>query len=292
MAIGATGSEDAWQRVAYISVENSSTVKLQYEALTETIDIDNGERELDVINLVNQGQIPKHGAMGITTITFEGYPLQAGTADTAGATRGTPSGGLATGYFDAFASVQNTDSASQLDIDISNTLTRYRVAILWTDQDVLSDTAASSSDSGSGSITVDGTPFTADTYNGARLKVTSGTASGGQYMITDTANNAFTLTAGDTPATDGVADNDSLEVYPTGASALLQGSKGNRKVLADCICTSCKTTFTDGIMKQTLVFKGRNFNLAGVARYKEESCTASDTLTALGNYTAGTTPWA
>ena len=289
MAIGATGSEDAWQRVAYVSVENTSLVKLQYESLTETIDIDMGERDLDVINLLNLGQIPKHGATGICTLTFEGYPTEAGTADTS---LGTASGGIATGYFDVFASVQNIDSASELDIDMSNTLTRYRVSVLWTNQDVLSDTAASASDAGSGSVTVDGTPFTIDTYNGAMLKLTSGTADGNYYMITDTTTSAFTTTTGDTPSSDGVADNDTLEVYPTGSSALLAASKGLRFVIADCICTSCKTSFTDGIMKQTLVFKGRVFNSAGAARVKMESCTASEALIALGNYTAGTTPWA
>ena len=60
MALGATGSEDAWQRTAYISIENSSTVKLQYEALTETLDIDMAERELDKIDLLNLGQIPRN----------------------------------------------------------------------------------------------------------------------------------------------------------------------------------------------------------------------------------------
>ena len=285
-----TGSEDAWQRRAYISVENSSTVKLQYESLTETIDIDMGERDLDVINLLNLGQIPKHGSVGICTITFEGYPLQAGTADT---TLGTASGGVATGYFDVFASVQNADSTSELDIDMSNTLTRYRVAILWTDQAVYLDGAASASDAGSGSITVDGTPLTADDYNGAMLKMTSGTASGNYYMITDTSTSAFTLTAGDTPSGDGVGDNDTMSIYPTGSSAVVTSSKkGVRFVLADCICTSCKTSFTDGILKQTLVFKGRIFSKTGAALSKMESTTAGTQLPALGSYTAGTTYWA
>src|SRR3990167_4734660 len=127
-----TGSEDAWQRKAYISIESSSTVKMQYEALTETIDIDMGERDLDKIDLLNLGQITKHGALGICTVTFEGYPLQAGTSDTSGATRGTPKSGVSTGYWELLASSGHADTSQPLDLDLSNTLTRYRLAILWT----------------------------------------------------------------------------------------------------------------------------------------------------------------
>ncbi len=289
MTIGATGSENAWQRTALISIENSSTVKLQYEALTETIDIDMGERDLDKINLLNLGQIPKHGAVGICTITFEGYPLQAGTADTS---KGTASGGVATGYFDAFANVQNSDSSSELDIDLSNTLTRYRIAILWTDQPRYDDAASASSDSGSGSITVDGTPIVANEYDGTMIYIVDGTAAGNYFMVTTNTTSAFTTTAGDTPATDGVADNDNIQVFPTGSGAVTATAKGLRFVLADCTCTSCKSTMTDGILKQTLVFKGRIFSKAAATLSKMESCTTSEKLTALGNYTAGSTYWA
>ena len=54
MTIGATGSEDAWQRVAFISIESSATVKNQYQALTETVDIDVGERDLEIIGNIHQ----------------------------------------------------------------------------------------------------------------------------------------------------------------------------------------------------------------------------------------------
>ena len=293
MTIGATGSEDAWQRVAFVEVATSSTVKLQYEAMTETIDIDTGERDLDIINLINLGQIPKHGSLGLTTITFEGYPLQAGTADTSGATRGTPSGGMATGYFDVFASVQNVDSSSELDIDISNTLSRYRVAILWTDEAITTGTTSAASNA-TPSITA--ASETSGVHDGKRIRMTSGAADGADYMIvSNDATSVYTLTSGDTPQTDmgGAGPTDTFSIFPTGSCALQSGSKGFRFVLADCICTSCKTSFTDGIMKQTLVFKGRAFAKNGTRILcKMESCTSSDTLSDLGNYTPGTTAWA
>jgi hypothetical protein len=210
ITINATGSEDAWQRQCLIEVTDGTT-DVDIHALTETVDIDQGEREIDIINLLNLGQIPKHGAIGLTTVTIEGYPQQAGTA----------AAGAATGFFDIFASKPAIDSSGELDVDISNTLTRYRVAILWTN--------------------------------------------------------------------DATADE--------GADAVASGSLGMRFVMADCFCTSCKTTFTDGILKQTLMFKGTAFGKDGGAaasgiKQKWESCTASEALTALGSYTPGTTMWA
>ena len=75
MAVNATGSEDAWQRQALIAVDDGTST-MTMEALTETIDLDIGERGFDMIALINLGQIPKHSPVGITTVTIEGYPLQ------------------------------------------------------------------------------------------------------------------------------------------------------------------------------------------------------------------------
>ena len=175
--------------------------------LTETVDIDQGERDIDVINLVNLGQIAKYGPMGLTTVTFEGYALEAGSI----------AAGAATGFWDFFASNPVIDSAEPQAISISNSATRFRVTILWTD-----------------------------------------------------------------------------EVAATAASEQIEtGSKCKRFVMADCICSACKDSFTDGILKTTLVFKGANFNVAGVARVKMESKDGTGgALAALGSYVPGTTAWA
>jgi hypothetical protein len=204
MTINATGSEDAWQRQALIEVtDGTSTMAMQ--ALTETVDIDMGERDLDKIDLLNLGQIPKHGSVGITSVTFEGYPLQSGSAAT----------GTGYGFFDIFASKPVVDSSQPLDVDMSNTLTKYRVAIMCTD-----DSAAT--------------------------------------------------TAG-------------------GATAASTASM--RFVMAECFCTSCKTSFTDGILKQTLVFKGVAFDKSADSNIKMESHN-DGAMVALGTYTPGTTKWA
>ena len=175
MTINATGSEDAWQRQCLIEVTSDSSHIVRLHAMSETVDIDMGERDLDKIDLLNLGQIPKHGAVGITTVTFEGYPLEAATETTS----------TGDGFFDIFASAPLASGTQPADIDMSNTLTRYRVAVLWTN---------------------------------------------------------------DADCDDASDDVDSAD-------------KGMRFVMADCFCTSCKTTFTDGVMKQTLVFKGIAFTI-------------------------------
>ncbi len=298
-----TGNEDAWQRTAVISVEcdneaGASYIKLQYEALSETIDIDTGERDLDVVNLLNLGQIPKHGAIGICTITFEGYPQEAGTGQTAGAAIGTPEGGVAKGYFDAYAYIPTRTMQSGSDADetqpfettMTNTATKFRVAVLWTNESDVTGVVGSAT-----SNTITGTAATANDHAGKMLEMTSGTSDGGNYMIVShNGTSVYTLTTGDDPSGDGVSGSDTYTIHPTGSGAVATTTtKGMRFVLADCFCTSCKTTMTDGIVKQTLVFKGVMFTKLGAALCKMESTDASSAqLPALGDYEPGGTIWA
>lgn len=290
-----TGSFDAWQRQAYISVESGTAalpVKMQYQALTETIDIDTGERDYDKIDLLNLGQIAKHGPMGIVTITFEGYPLYAGTPDTSGATRGTPKSGISQSYWEVFAQVGHMDTADPITNTVTNDTTRYRVAILWSDDSIDEGTTSAASNA-TPSITGDAT--TAGDNDGKLLTLTAGTASGGVYMIVSgTSASVYTLTVGDTPATDqgGASETDAYTITPTGSGAVTTtGIKGKRFVIADCTCVSCKTSFTDGILKQTLVFKGKPFDNSGTGLVKSESAQSGVQLVALGTYVAGTTYW-
>ena len=206
MTINATGDEDAWQRQALIEVTSDSTHIVRLHAMTETVDIDMGEREIDKIDLLNLGQFPKHGAIGITTITFEGYPQEAATETTS----------TGDGFFDIFASAPLATGSQPADIDMSNTLTRYRVSVLWTN---------------------------------------------------------------DADCDDASDDVDS-------------GDKGLRFVIADCYCTSCKTSFTDGVLKQTLTFKGVCFDKDAATNIKMESCDATAAMVTLGAYTASTVKWA
>jgi len=207
IAVTNYGDYDAWQRHALITVEDGTTA-VQIHALTETVDIDVGERDLDIINLLNLGQIPKHGSIGLTTVTFEGYCKEAGTTVA----------GTATGYWDLFAEKPAKDASDPIAVSISNVLTRYRVSILWTN-------------------------------DGAATTASGAVTSGATYF-------------------------------------------GMRFVIADCYCTAHKESFTDGVLKTTLTFKGVAFNASASARIKMESIDATaSALAALASYVPDTTPW-
>ena len=120
-----TGSEDAWQVRAAISVDDG-TNHMVLQALTEDVEADLSERELDKIDLLDDNQIPKHGGLAVAMITLKGYPLYAGTAQR----------GQAEGYWDIFADKPVMDNAQPLTNTITNTRTRYRVSILMTNESI------------------------------------------------------------------------------------------------------------------------------------------------------------
>ena len=213
MAITSYGDYDSWQKHAIVTIDDG-TYKVTLHALTETIDLDIGERDIDIINLLSLGQIAKFGAMGMTTLTFEGYALEAGTSEATGA--------VATGFFDIFAykptrflsGSTDTDLGEPQVIPVTNQINRMRIMILWTN-----DSACTSATD----------------------------------VVTNTA-----------------------------------GYKGLRFGIADVICTGCKQSFTDGVLKTTLTFKGLAFSKNGSARIQMESGHDATPLPAIGGtYTPG-----
>ncbi len=122
MATTSYGDYDAWQRHALVSVDDGTT-EVQIHALTSSINIEGGERDIDTIPLFNLGQVVKHGPAGMITVTLEGYSLGVGTA----------AAGTGTGVWDIFAEKPAMDASDPFtDTVITTTRTRYQVAILWT----------------------------------------------------------------------------------------------------------------------------------------------------------------
>jgi len=119
---------DSWKEVCKVDFAAQSGSNIQFQALTETIDIDLADKDIEGIALVNGGRVAKYVPQGDTEITLECYPVQAGTS----------SGTIGYGFFGMFC----TEDTSQ-PISITNDRTRnnYRLAILWTDSSAV--TAAS-----------------------------------------------------------------------------------------------------------------------------------------------------
>jgi len=120
---------EAWSETALITVVGSSgtiSTAMNIAALTDTIDIDQGDRDIEGVPSLSGGRMVKKLPEGDTEITFEGYPIGIGDADSA-----SPDG-----LMQAF--LGGTDTTVPFSVDSSN-LTRntYSVYILWTD-----DTAA------------------------------------------------------------------------------------------------------------------------------------------------------
>ena len=115
----AAAVDDAWMEVCLIGISIASGSDIQFAALTETVDFDIGEKDIEGIPLVNGGRVTKFTPEGDSTITFEAYPLQAGT-DT---------GATGLGFYDLMHSV---DSSVPIRVTNDRDRDKYRVLVLWT----------------------------------------------------------------------------------------------------------------------------------------------------------------
>jgi len=154
------GDYDAWQRHALISVDDGTTA-VDLHTKTSSINLEIGERSVDIIELLNMGQIMKYGPIGLTTVTIEGYVLEAGTI-IAGAT---------TGFWDIFADKPASDSSNPQQVSISNNVTRLRISILFTND--------SGADQGSDAVT------SGAGYKGLRFVMADCCCTSNSYDFTD-----------------------------------------------------------------------------------------------------------
>ena len=141
----AAAVDDAWMEVCLIGISIQAGSDIQFAALTETVDFDIGEKDIEGIPLVNGGRVTKFTPEGDSSITFEAYPLEAGT-DT---------GTTAKGFFDLMHTV---DSSVPIRITNDRNRDKYRVLVLWTN-DPTPTTAQS---------------VTANTYSALRIGMADG----------------------------------------------------------------------------------------------------------------------
>jgi len=197
-------TQDSWSETALIAITAQGGSDVQFACSTETVDVDIGDKDFDSINTLCGGRLPKFNPQGPTTITFEAYPVEAGTA----------TGTTGTGFFDL---MNTTDAAQPLQISVDKARDKYRVAILWTNA-----------------------------------------------------------------------------ISPTSATQVLTSAvlaeEGLRIVAADGYFTSVKPSFTDGILKFTVMFKVEAFDKANSANVKIESTDGTADLPALTAYTS-TVKW-
>lgn len=200
---------NAWQETFLLEITQPGVTlgNNNAEGITETIDWDIGEKDIDQIVVGNGGRLEKIIPEGITTLTLECYPLNVGSGDISAAA-------ATVGFFDLLHAEDGGPDFPLL-IRASRARTRVRVAIMWTD-----DTTA------------------------------------------------------DADASDALAAATNL---------------GMRITIADAFVTSVKPTFTDNILKFTIMFKVVPFDSTGTSNIQFESHDGSGgtALPALGSYTTG-----
>ena len=194
---------DTWSELAKVAIAAQSGSDVAFQSITETVDVDIGEKGFDVIATLSGARLVKFTPQEPTEITLEAYPVDAGT----------DSGTTGKGFFDL---LNSADTTQPVVVNADRVRSKYRIAIMWTDS-----TAASA---------------------------------------------------------------ESQVVTPT--------NQALRVVAADGYFTSVKPSFTDGVLKFTVVYKVPPFDSAGLANVKIESISGSTTatLTALASYTS-TVKW-
>lgn len=118
----------AWSETAFITITKYAAAGgtgYEYGALTETIDIDLGDKDIDQLVNLKGGRMVKKIPEDITTITFEGYPVD---IDAVGGT----------GISQMFHA-GTWDTTEPMTVTSSLNRDLFRLAILWTD-----DTTATS----------------------------------------------------------------------------------------------------------------------------------------------------
>ena len=115
----AAAVDDAWMETCLIAISIQGGSDIQFASVTETIDFDIGEKDIEGVALVNGGRITKFTPEGDSSITFEAYPLQAGT-DT---------GAVGLGFYDLMHSV---DASVPIRVTNDRDRDKYRVLVMWT----------------------------------------------------------------------------------------------------------------------------------------------------------------
>lgn len=133
MTADATG-DDAWMETCFVSIAQIGGSDVHFGALTETIDFDGEEKDIEGIPNVAGGRITKIMAQSDAEITMEVYALQAGTH----------SGTTGNGFYDL---LYTSDGTQGISITNDRVRKKCRLAILWTDDNTVTSAAGATGSS-------------------------------------------------------------------------------------------------------------------------------------------------
>lgn len=136
---------DTWSETAWVDIAAQAGSDVAFQTITETVDIDIGDKDFDVIATMAGGRLVKFTPQEPTSITLEAYPVEAGTA----------TGTTGEGFFDL---MNTTDASQPVSITVDRSRSKYRIVILWTDNTAIANASAE----------------VADTYNALRVVASDG----------------------------------------------------------------------------------------------------------------------
>lgn len=129
--------DDAWMEEALVAIAVQGGSDVQFGALTETIDMDLGEKDIEQIPLVNGGRVTRWIPESLSTVTFEAYPLEAGT----------DAGTTGLGFFDL---LHTQDTTVPIRVVNDRNRSKYRVLILWTNDSTATTAQSATAQNASG----------------------------------------------------------------------------------------------------------------------------------------------
>lgn len=129
----AVDAPDAWTEFAYIGIATKTQAQaseVQFRSVTETIDIDYGEKGGEQIVVLSGGRIWKFNPQEESTITLEAYPVETKSTGQVNSR----------GFFD----YMHTSTASQGQVAVINDRNRQkiRMTVLWTDSATVSNASS------------------------------------------------------------------------------------------------------------------------------------------------------
>jgi len=120
--MASNANTNAWNETAFVTITAAAGSDVEFCSLTESIDIDSGERPIETFPVLCGGRIFRLNPEGETTVSLKAYPTEAGT-DT-----GTTGAGFYDLFFDSVTTATGLVSAD----NTLGTRKKFRVAILWT----------------------------------------------------------------------------------------------------------------------------------------------------------------
>jgi hypothetical protein len=132
---------DAWEEVALVAISKQGGSDIEFAAITETIDISEGDYPGESIPNTAGGRIWKQSPQEDGEITLELYPISLDTTS-------------GDGLFQHFAG-GTWDTSQPLEIDstwtagVSRVRDKFRIAIMWTDDTAVTSAVDATSTAGS-----------------------------------------------------------------------------------------------------------------------------------------------